>query len=166
MSQTKAELLADSFGNSATGSIPIGGIIMWSGSIASIPTGWNLCNGSNNTPDLRNRFVIGALSDNSNTTYPNLRPNATGGSANAVLVAHDHPDNFTINAKFYGYRVTSNPADNIKGEANNTAYDKPTLEGGVQTRGLNANGDVNNSQSGVNANLPPYYALAYIMRVS
>lgn len=40
------------------GSIPSGGIIMWSGSIASIPAGWILCDGNNGTPDLRDRFVV------------------------------------------------------------------------------------------------------------
>ena len=40
--------------------IPSGGIIMWSGSIATIPAGWYLCDGRNGTPDLRGRFVIAA----------------------------------------------------------------------------------------------------------
>jgi len=40
--------------------IPVGGIIIWSGSIASIPTGWALCNGSSGTPDLRSKFIVGA----------------------------------------------------------------------------------------------------------
>lgn len=40
--------------------VPTGGIIMWSGSIGSIPAGYVLCNGSNGTPDLRDRFVVGA----------------------------------------------------------------------------------------------------------
>jgi microcystin-dependent protein len=40
--------------------VPAGGIIMWSGSTGSVPSGWFLCNGSNGTPDLRNRFVVGA----------------------------------------------------------------------------------------------------------
>jgi hypothetical protein len=39
---------------------PPGGIILWSGTIASIPSGWVLCNGTNGTPDLTDRFVIGA----------------------------------------------------------------------------------------------------------
>ena len=56
----------------AAASFPVGGIIMWSGTIAAIPTGWALCNGSNGTPDLRDRFVIGAGS-----TYA---VGATGGS--------------------------------------------------------------------------------------
>ena len=43
--------------------IPVGGVIMWSGSVANIPTGWALCDGTNGTPDLRNNFVIGAGQD-------------------------------------------------------------------------------------------------------
>jgi hypothetical protein len=59
-----------------TNGFPSGGIAMWSGSIASIPTGWRLCDGTNGTPDLRNRFIIGAGS-----TYA---PGATGGSATST----------------------------------------------------------------------------------
>lgn len=40
--------------------VPIGGIIMWSGAIVDIPAGWALCDGSNGTPNLRDRFVVGA----------------------------------------------------------------------------------------------------------
>jgi hypothetical protein len=40
--------------------IPSGSIIIWSGSIGSIPVGYYLCNGSNGTPDLRDKFVVGA----------------------------------------------------------------------------------------------------------
>ena len=40
--------------------VPAGGIIMWSGSIASIPAGYVICDGTNGTPDLRDRFVVGS----------------------------------------------------------------------------------------------------------
>jgi hypothetical protein len=40
--------------------VPIGGIILWSGAEADVPAGWQLCNGLNNTPDLRERFVVGS----------------------------------------------------------------------------------------------------------
>ena len=40
--------------------IPTGVIVMWSGSTSSVPTGWALCNGQNGTPDLRDRFIVGA----------------------------------------------------------------------------------------------------------
>jgi hypothetical protein len=42
------------------GFTPIGGIIMWSGSTSSIPQYWSLCDGQNGTPDLRNKFILGA----------------------------------------------------------------------------------------------------------
>ena len=61
---------------------PSGMIVLWSGSTGSIPSGWVLCNGSNSTPDLRNRFVVGA-----GDTYS---VDATGGSADATLVSHTH----------------------------------------------------------------------------
>lgn len=50
----------------------------WVGSVINIPKGWLLCNGTNGTPDLRNKFVPG-----SGDTYA---PGAAGGSVN-----HNHP---------------------------------------------------------------------------
>ena len=44
----------------ATAAIPSGTIIIWSGAINAIPSGYYLCNGSNGTPDLRDKFVVGA----------------------------------------------------------------------------------------------------------
>ena len=82
MSQTNAQLLADSLGTASTGTIPIGGIIIWSGSTGSVPAGWALCNGSNGTPNLQSRFVVGAGSG--------YAVGANGGSANATLVSHNH----------------------------------------------------------------------------
>jgi hypothetical protein len=62
---TNAVLTVDSSTATGTkwttnGTIPVGGIILWSGSIASIPTGWVLCNGSSGTPNLTDKFIIGA----------------------------------------------------------------------------------------------------------
>lgn len=68
---------------------PAGGIVMWSGSEVSIPTGWVLCNGQNSTPDLRDRFIVGAGSGGSYTV-------GTLGGANSVqlnenqLPSHTH----------------------------------------------------------------------------
>jgi microcystin-dependent protein len=68
--------------------LPNNTIAFWSGSIASIPTGWNLCDGTNGTPDLRDRFVVGAGS-----TYS---VGSTGGADQVSLTApqlpsHSHP---------------------------------------------------------------------------
>jgi microcystin-dependent protein len=63
---------------------PSGGIIMWSGAEGDIPNGWLLCNGQGSTPDLRNRFVVGAGTGSSYSV------NDTGGSNDATLVSHSH----------------------------------------------------------------------------
>ncbi len=68
--------------------VPSGGIIMWSGTVATIPSGWFLCNGSNSTPDLRNLFIVGADADSggvAKTTYTGAATQ-TGGSLH-----HTHP---------------------------------------------------------------------------
>lgn len=59
--------------------VPIGGIIQWSGAIVDIPAGFQLCDGTNGTPDLRDKFVVGAGS-----TYS---VDETGGSND---VQHDN----------------------------------------------------------------------------
>lgn len=57
--------------------MPSGGIILWSGAVGDIPAGWYLCNGANGTPDLRNRFIVGAGSSYS-----------VGGSGGAATHLH------------------------------------------------------------------------------
>jgi hypothetical protein len=138
--------------------VPAGGIIMWSGSIASIPAGWYLCNGSNGTPDLRNRFIVGAGS-----TYAVA---ATGGSADAIVVSHTH----TASVTDPGHTHTTTfqyVSDNPSGPFDSNAAGTPTnnFENGVSlsTTGISVS-VASAGSSGTNANLPPYYALAYIMK--
>lgn len=68
--------------SSAETSIPAGCILMWSGAIADIPAGWVLCDGNNGTPDLRDRFVVGAREDDSGVAKTNITGSLTtdGGS--------------------------------------------------------------------------------------
>lgn len=141
--------------------IPIGGIIMWSGAVSAIPTGWSLCNGSNGTPDLRNRFVVGAGS-----TYD---VDDTGGSADAVVVSHTHTGATTSGGGHFhsfnlrqdnfgsgdGASLTNNTSGNDEGFNTFT-----TNIAGAHSHGLSIN---NTGESGTGKNLPPYYALAYIM---
>ena len=75
--------------------VPSGMIMIWSGSVGSIPSGWVLCNGSNSTPDLRDKFIVGAGS-----TYA---VGGTGGSANAVVVSHTHTATVTDPGHAHGY---------------------------------------------------------------
>ena len=130
--------------------IPAGGIFLWSGSIGSIPAGYVLCNGSNGTPDLRDRFVVGAGS-----TYA---VNATGGSADAVVVSHTH----SITDPGHSHGISNNVAilPTTANQANSVQPDD-AIQSTVKTTGITIN---TAGVSGTNANLPPYYALCYIMK--
>jgi hypothetical protein len=137
--------------------IPSGVIVMWSGSIASIPSGWYLCNGSNGTPDLRDRFIVGAGS-----TYAVA---ATGGSADAVVVSHTHTASVTDPGHYHTLIV---PQNRIGSGGTNSSYRQIWEQTGYGATDTALTGiSVSNSTTGVSgtgANLPPYYALAYIMK--
>ena len=151
---------------STIGFIPSGGIIIWSGSSASIPSGWLLCNGSNSTPDLRDRFVVGAGS-----TYA---VGATGGSANATLVSHTHTVGTTsIIGSIAGISQSFNDAgatDGVFTKEVGTPLPNTPIQSDTNNCGtvrLNASHNHTLSTEGssaTNANLPPYYALCYIMK--
>ena len=126
----------------AGGIVPSGGIIMWSGAANAIPTGYALCDGNNNTPDLRNRFVVGAGSGS------NYSVNDTGGADSVTLTvnqipAHTHTYIDQYVAINNGYRPW--PANN-----NDCA-----------ARDVNS-GSAGGGQS--HENRPPYYALCFIMK--
>lgn len=71
--------------SSGSGLIPSGGIIMWSGAISAIPSGWYLCNGSNSTPDLRDRFVLCADADSGGTYNVGATGNGTLPATNVTI---------------------------------------------------------------------------------
>ena len=96
-----------------TSSFPSGGIIMWSGAEGDIPSGWVLCNGQNSTPDLRNRFVVGA------GTGSNYSVGDTGGSNDATLVSHSHGSgNYGTNNTGGHSHGTNNTGDHTHGSGN------------------------------------------------
>jgi len=146
--------LSDADGLIGNGTIPVGGIIMWSGSVASIPTGWALCDGGGSTPDLRNRFIVGASSGTGDTTYPGLSVDATGGSAAATLPQHNH----TATSTFSG------SGNVIQGTGN---YGEGGGSGTISNSGSVSTTIANEGVADTSlANLPPYYALAFIMRTT
>jgi len=139
--------------------VPSGAIMMWSGSIASIPSGYLLCNGSSGTPDLRDRFVVGA-----GTTYAVA---ATGGNANATLVSHTHTA--SVSDPGHNHTLTGRQHAGADGNRNEMGDSVAPEIYSNNTSILNAftGISVTNSTEGssaTNANLPPYYALAYIMK--
>lgn len=165
--------------------IPTGIISMWSGSIGTIPSGWLLCDGSNGTPDLRDRFVVGA-----GTTYA---VNATGGAANvtpagtisgsvgntglteAQMPKHWHrmvgPFGTTnVQGGEFGYGNYGGGTPDDGAQAYGTWSAGGDATSGGTTTGT-SNGADHSHTAGTLAftgtsgtNLPPYYALAYIMK--
>jgi microcystin-dependent protein len=136
-----------------------GMIMLWSGSSASIPSGWLLCDGSSSTPDLRNRFVVGATS-----TYA---VGATGGSADAIVVSHTHTATSTVTDPGHTHNYGQNERTQV-GQDNGVAYDSEPSSAfttSSSTTGITvATTNASAGSSGTNANLPPYYALCYIMK--
>ena len=129
-----------------TSSFPAGGIIMWSGAENAIPTGWVLCNGSNSTPDLRNRFVVGA------GTGSIYSVGDTGGSNDATLVSHSHNVNGnTNNTGDHSHSGnTNNTGDHShSGNTNNTGdhAHRWGTDDAIGAAGGNANPDANGGQN-------------------
>jgi hypothetical protein len=151
-----------------------GMIMMWSGTIATIPSGWVLCNGSNSTPDLRDRFIIGASQDDAGAAKTNVTGSLTqsGGSKDAIVVSHTHTVSVTGTTNSAGvHSHTGSSGDsggffgpNVQGrEAGGFTYTTNTA--GAHDHTVSASGTTASAgSSGTNANLPPYYALAFIMK--
>ena len=142
--------------------IPLGVITLWYGSIGSVPLGWYLCDGANGTPDLRDKFIVAAGS-----TYA---VGATGGSANSVVVSHTHTATSTPTVTDPTHAHTYNqPVGQVgfdQGGSQSVPYPQSATTSSAST-GITvsvATTIATAGVSGTNANLPPYYALAYIMK--
>jgi microcystin-dependent protein len=156
----------------AAASTPRGIIAMWSGTLASIPGGWALCDGGTytapngeqvTTPDLRDRFILGASAGEN--------PGATGGTNSyslsvAQLPSHSH--SLTIDAvgpHFHGITITGLGGGGI---ANTVNYvDSGPIQKYTTTDGAHAHtGTVGSTGSGAAIdNRPAYYKLAFIMKL-
>lgn len=133
----QAEALA-ALGIGAGELMPSGTILMWSGSIASIPSGYVLCDGANSTPDLRDKFLVGA-----GTTYA---VGATGGAVSDTVTIDSAVTDIT-------HTDTVNPNIDAGGSVNPDPITSFVLNDPGHTH----------TASAVDT-LPPYYALAYIMK--
>ena len=168
--------------------VPVGFIGMWSGSIVSIPGGWNLCDGTNGTPNLLNKFIVAA-----GDTYA---PGATGGSltstaggshthteASAGSHSHTGVTGSTVlsvdqmPAHTHTYSVASGAADELgTGYTGTSGYNTLTATTSLSTGGgaghthtIGTDGVhshiINEVAAHTHTVTPPYYALAYIMKV-
>ena len=175
-------LLADDVKNAL---VPVGGIIMWSGSVADIAnlTAWELCDGQSGRPDLRDKFIIGA-----GTSY---NPDAEGGEATKTLgtaniPSHTHTkgtlsvDNRSITGDVRrigeGFRsqgtcsgVFTKELDgnnNITESSSNSPVAGFSMDASHDHGLSGVTGDQGGAMNQAFDILPPYYAIAYIMRVS
>lgn len=126
---------------------PSGGIIIWSGASDAVPSGWALCDGANGTPDLRDRFVVGAGS-----TYA---VGAKGGEAVHTLTENEMPRHRHDLPGEVGYNWLYE--DSSQGHKLWIASDDPHDAPDPETHYTGGNQPHNN--------LPPYYALCYIMKL-
>jgi microcystin-dependent protein len=145
--------------------IPAGLISMWSGSIGSIPSGWYLCDGSNGTPNLTDRFIIGAGS-----TYA---VNGTGGVSSVTLTtsnmpAHTHTATSVVTDPTHTHN-TGTFGSIGSGAASGSTFSNPNFSGliaipsastGITVATTNASNGSGTSFSILN----PYYALAFIQK--
>lgn len=167
--------------------VPTGFIGMWSGSLATIPLGWGLCDGSAGRPDLRDRFIVGA-----GNTYII----GTTGGANTVVLAesnipsHNHTFSGSGSASSAGahnhtlsdpshthtlikYNSETNGESNIGGSGNAGTYSTGSATTGITIAGvgdhshsITVSGVVGSTGGGVaHENRPPYYALAFIIKL-
>ncbi len=174
--QVNGKVKATEFiGNGAT---PLGGIILWSGTTA--PTGWALCNGDSvngyKTPDMRNRFVVGYNPSDWRYDKPgNLSQKGTsassdiGGAATVALnlsqmPRHNHTmqDAGTHTHSYKDYYNNSFQCDvDDERKCNTVTYvSRTTSSDGNHKHTIDYNGS-----TAAHENRPPYYTLAYIMRV-
>ena len=148
------------------GTVPIGAILLWYGATNAIPDGWALCNGQNGTPDLRDRFVVGAGSHYSvNFTNSLAATNVTLTTNNLPTHHHQYEDAFfnesdttgPIYTNFPGGGVTNTHIANLYGSS---AHDSNNSN--IYWRGMFTYNAGSSTPIDVR---PPYYALAYIMRI-
>ena len=154
-------------GNEITGSggggssDPVGTIVAWAGSVASIPNEYQLCDGSaavtatlqtitgTNVPDLRDRFIIGANDVAAESAYPGVGIGSTGGQADAIVPNHTHPTSVDSGRLFHqggqNFTISYGGAGSYPGTV--FSMNNP-----------------NNGESVTDKNLPPYHALCYIMK--
>lgn len=129
-------------------------IVMWSGQLATIPQGWVLCDGTNGTPDLRSRFIVGAASSVSGAGLTVKPVGAQGGEESHLLSLGEMPiHNHSYYALVNNNGWWANGFSNTGFSPNQWWPLKP-----------NDNPTGNSGGNQPHNNMPPYYALAFIMK--
>lgn len=146
-----------------SGSVPAGVIVMWSGPLAAIPQGWALCNGTNGTPNLSDRFILGVNAGEN--------PGVTGGSHTVTLSVANIP----VHSHAFTTDLGGAHSHFMRLEDEND-FEDGNNQGGVDNIGVNGmstttdgthshSGATNSVGSGAAFSIrPAYYKLAFIIK--
>jgi len=152
--------------------IPSGIIVMWSGTLATVPTGWSLCDGEGDTPDLRDKFIYGWTDG--------VDPGAEGGALTHTHTYSDVPSHSHGSAGAHTHSITPNPhrhevkrwdgtGDTAFREGGN-AYSGPdysentSLTIGNAVAHTHPAAGVAAPETDAGSSLPPYFKLAFIQK--
>lgn len=153
-----------------TAGIPAGVIVMWSGTLASIPSGWALCDGVGGRPDLRGMFVKG--------TAAGVDPGATGGAAThghaySDNLQHSHAVNVTDPGHAHVENQNSATTGGLTGWAARdtstntsaaTGYSTASATTGVTATTSNPAGSVATGNTQTTNHEPPFVTVAFICK--
>lgn len=144
--------------------LPIGAIILWKNSAASLPSGWQICNGTNGTPDLRDYFIYGAASDGdlsgTGTGVHSHTRDANTGSGGA----HDHAGSSISVANTTNNITDGKDAGGSGVDRAAASHSHSGVSGALSSDAAHTHtvGGSTNDQTAI----PPYIKLYYAMRVS
>lgn len=175
-SPVELRLTAQSILDAIDTRLPRGIILMWSGAVDAVPSGWHLCDGTANTPDLRNRFIVGA-----GNSYA---PGNTGGALSYTPTVTVNGSDTGVQVGYHTLTEAEIPSHSHKmqnmhyqGNPDNWDSDNTVLSGGDDLcSGATGGGQGHNhpitdkghahtaSASAIDSR-PPYYALAFIMKL-
>lgn len=137
---------------------PYGIITIWSSGSATIPAGWNVCDGTNGTPDLRGYFVFGASSDGEVNVVSGCATHAHSSGATGAVSGHSHGVNGS----------TGNASSTVARGGAVGGFSKSNQHShgfGLTTGTSSGHSHSSIGASGNTAISPPYYKLFYIMKI-
>lgn len=148
------------FGTNYATKTPYGTIAIWYGAVAAVPNGWHLCDGAGGTPDLRDRFIVGA-----GNSYGK---GVTGGEAGHTLSVDEmpgHTHTMTPHSHSYESMVAPSETDNRNEVVGASGYYVDMYKQSRTSGAAGSGATGSKGSGGAHENRPPYYALAYIMKV-
>lgn len=171
--------------------IPTGAIIMWSGAVGDIPSGWALCDGASGRPDLRGRFIVGAggtynpgnIGGSDTCSHTHSVPSHYHGKGNMQITSSGSHTHYYWDLQHHGIYGT-NPQDTgaaavLQGgtsvglwqsyrtsEASTHTHANSSFSGNVgNTGGVNGDSSMTTGGASSTENRPPYYALCFIIKL-